>query len=350
MEASRWWDTQPGERYWLEITGRADLGSDLNAPALKETGNPYWSYDFVREVAAGDVVFHYRARPRGAITHWSRAIGEAYEDEVIWGAHGQAGGRGPVEPYPRAGWRHPLEGPYPLDRVIGMDELRSRETELREIRAKLSSRHPGASLYFPFLFSPTRPLRAFQGYLTRLPQELLGVFPVMRDAAEIAMGTVPDPSEPGSPSPPGLGTGYRPANTNVRTATRDPFSVDPDIVDRGLRAHAETQDALSAAVRAAGFEPRSPISGEPNFDLAWREGEAVIVAEVKSLTRTNEERQLRLALGQVLRYAELLRQGVHPVRAVIATERSPADPSWRALTESLGVTLVWPETFASLFD
>lgn len=111
MPGQRWWDGYPDEVFWLEITDRADLGLDLHAPAADEEGYDYWSYAFVREVREGDVVLHYRARPHGEISYWSRAVGEPYKDEVVWGAHGQASGRGPVDPYPRPGWRRPLEGP-----------------------------------------------------------------------------------------------------------------------------------------------------------------------------------------------------------------------------------------------
>jgi hypothetical protein len=102
---ARWWDDERNEIFWLEITDRDDLGVDLHAPAERETGGDYWSYALVREVHDGDVVFHYRARPINAITHWSRAVGEPYPDDVYWGAHGMAGGRGPVDPYWRPGWR-----------------------------------------------------------------------------------------------------------------------------------------------------------------------------------------------------------------------------------------------------
>src|SRR4051794_31347002 len=112
----RWWDGAPGETFWLEITDRDDLGTDLHAPGQSEEGAEYWSYAFVREVREGDVVLHYRARPNRSITHWSRATGEPYPDDVFWGAHGQASGRGPVAPYWRRGWRRPLDGPYPLNR------------------------------------------------------------------------------------------------------------------------------------------------------------------------------------------------------------------------------------------
>ena len=53
--------------------------------------------------------------------------------------------------------------------------------------------------------------------------------------------------------------------------------------------------------------------------------------EVKSNTPKNEERQLRLGLGQVIRYRQLLAREERSVKAMIATEREPTDPSWSAL-------------------
>ena len=96
-----------------------------------------------------------------------------------------------------------------------------------------------------------------------------------------------------------------------------------------------------------GREPRSPGVGEPNFDLAWTEAgtATVVVAEVKSLTDANEEKQLRLGLGQVLRYRHLLR-GSHPsVTAVLVIEREPVDVSWAELCRDLDVALCWPGCF-----
>lgn len=70
--------------------------------------------------------------------------------------------------------------------------------------------------------------------------------------------------------------------------------------------------------------------------------------EVKSLTRRNEERQLRMAVGQVLRYGQQLAYKNKPIVASIAVERKPSDPSWIDLCNSLGITLVWPGTFDQL--
>lgn len=120
-------------------------------------------------------------------------------------------------------------------------------------------------------------------------------------------------------------------------------------MDRALRSHAETQEALAEAVRAADLMPRSPLPGEPVFDLAWEDGETIVVAEIKSLTKRNEEKQLRLALGQVLRYAHLLGAKGRRVRPIIATARRPGDESWSELCQAAGVALVWPATFETLF-
>jgi hypothetical protein len=89
--------------------------------------------------------------------------------------------------------------------------------------------------------------------------------------------------------------------------------------------------------------------GGVNFDLAWKDSETIVVAEIKSITAKNESRQLRLGLGQVLDYRSLLATDGRDVSAVLAVERKPTEQRWIGLCESVGVTLVWPETFVSLF-
>jgi hypothetical protein len=73
---------------------------------------------------------------------------------------------------------------------------------------------------------------------------------------------------------------------------------------------------------------------------AWENGDETWVAEVKSITVLNEERQLRTALGQVLRYSS--KTADRPVRAMIVAEREPTDPSWAALCAEQDVSLRWP--------
>jgi hypothetical protein len=142
----RWWASDSREIYWLETTDRPDVGVDLNAPEVNEEGKSYWSYDFVREVAECDLVFHYET-PSERVAFWSRAVGQPYQAEVVWGAHGQASGRGPVAPYPRPGWRRPLDGPFPVSQPVTLRDLQAREDELARIYRELRER-VGGSVYF----------------------------------------------------------------------------------------------------------------------------------------------------------------------------------------------------------
>jgi hypothetical protein len=141
----------------------------------------------------------------------------------------------------------------------------------------------------------------------------------------------------------GLGREYVEADEHheIKPTAPEHIGLDPDLGGRGLRAHNVTQNALAQAVREAGHEPRRPKPDEPQFDLAWEDGNTTWVAEVKSVTPQNEERQLRTALGQVLRYRQLLEADGRTVRAMIATEVEPSDASWADLCSREGVALVW---------
>jgi hypothetical protein len=144
----------------------------------------------------------------------------------------------------------------------------------------------------------------------------------------------------------GLGREYEAAEEHTELASvAENKGRDPDLGGRGLHAHNVTQNLLADAVTRAGFLPRRPKPEEPQYDLAWQAGDSIWVAEVKSLTPTNEERQLRLALGQVLRYQQLIDGGGRRVRAMIAVERQPIDDRWLDLCGNQGVVLVWAASF-----
>lgn len=131
-------------------------------------------------------------------------------------------------------------------------------------------------------------------------------------------------------------------------AKREPFAIDPDVVDRGTQAHASTVDSLADFLRRKKIQPQQPKLDEPAFDLAWESDGCTFVAEIKSITAANEEKQLRLGLGQVLRYRQTLEsRGVRAV-PVLVPERRPGETAWIALCDSLGVRLVWPGVFGSL--
>jgi hypothetical protein len=325
-----WWAQTPEERYWMEITARDDLGADLNAPDVDEQGRQYWSYQLIREVNDGDIILHYW-KPEEAIVAYSTAVGSAWQSDVIWGARGASARGLDVTPYWRPGWRLSLQGFTPIE-PITLAALRDRQDEILAIRSEIAA--SGKPPYFPFAPYRGQSIRTFQGYLVKVPLTLVALL-----SLEFAMtASAPAPS----PAPTDLGIPYRPApRTTIRRDT-EPWSRDPSLVDRALLSHAETQDDLSAEVLAAGLFPRSPGPGEPDYDIAWETDHAVIVGEVKSLTTSNEERQLRLGLGQVLRYADLMKSTTKKkVIPILALEHRPSDERWLALCTSLDVPVGW---------
>ncbi len=176
-----------------------------------------------------------------------------------------------------------------------------------------------------------------------------GSVEAFRDAVVGHVGTPPLDTLPATGLPVGvLGTEYRAAGEDVRADRNETFTVDPNVVDRGTRAHARTQNLLAQHLQNRGVTPKSPTVAEPPYDLAWEVDQTMFVAEIKSLTNRNEERQLRLALGQVLRYAQQLGYKNRPVERIIAVEREPRDTTWVELCAHHDVRLVWPETFAEI--
>ena len=143
----------------------------------------------------------------------------------------------------------------------------------------------------------------------------------------------------------------RPPRSGGGETTLRVFSVDPDSIDRGTNAHKDVQDQLADAVLGSGMGASLSQRFRPSLrhragqwpDTAW-------IAEVKSLTESNEDRQLRLGLGQVLSYAYLVDWGAAANRPVLAVERKPSSEYWPDLCASHGVELSWPEAFEEMLD
>ncbi|MDA1003151.1 MAG: hypothetical protein O3B31_07350 [Chloroflexi bacterium] len=166
---------------------------------------------------------------------------------------------------------------------------------------------------------------------------------VPQGAVRTAAGVAP----PASLSP-SLDTEYEDVDENVATAPRSEMRVDPDAVDRGLRGHRRTQNAVARWARQNGFRPLKPGPGDPAFDTGWWEGDVFVVVEVKSLSNgLSQVGQLRLGLGQVLDYDDQLRAAGKRTRPVLAVEREP-DERWIRVCSRQGVLLVSPETLERL--
>lgn len=334
---SLWWGSMPEERYWLEITGRADLGTDLRAPLTNEQGDRFWSYSLLACVDKGDVVFHYD-RHRSAIVAVSVATGTKWCDSIVWAARGTSAREAGIEPHVRDGLYVGLENFSALAHPLALTRMREMKGEIESGVAALRSR-VGNTLYFPLELGSARETRPMQGYLFKLPRFFVDLFPqLVAPPPEHLSRDTKAPVVPGD---------YRRANDQTSVATADPFLIDPAEKERALNGHAKTQNALADYLISLGIRPLSAVGSQPPFDIAWDCDGYLWVGEVKSITDANEEKQLRLGLGQVLRYRHIVGMS-RPARAALIVERMPRDPTWLELCAHLNVIVVWPNAWDRL--
>ncbi len=87
---SDWWDGDPREQYWCEISDRPDPSADLKCPKTRENSSRDWSYDLILEVQPEDIVFHYSTRVR-AFNAASVGGGPVEARDTVWAPHGTSG-------------------------------------------------------------------------------------------------------------------------------------------------------------------------------------------------------------------------------------------------------------------
>lgn len=173
MAINNWWEGDPSERYWMEITDRADLGDDLRAPKTNATGGESWSYTLTSYVQPGDIVFHWHRTLVGepALVGWSEAVGPLESFTMSWQAKGSAG-RARGIPTTGDAWRVPLRNFTRLDRPVTRTVVNERRSEVLDALVETAA-SVGTPIYAPFQDYGGRELRAQQGYLVKFPAALV---------------------------------------------------------------------------------------------------------------------------------------------------------------------------------
>lgn len=286
MPVNRWWRRDPSERYWLEITNREDIGTNLVAPQVNDQGAEYWSYSLVREVRPGDLVLHWDKNHGPGVVGYSHVTGEARASTITWQSRGTYGRRRNASG-PEAAWEAPLGGYRRLRQPVTQARLREIEARVRSLRDHLVETVDGP-VYFPFALSESRPLRTAQGYLTKLPRALVDELPELLELRQTAISEphepeVPDRSTAGPPASPG-GTGYGRQQDARRRRAVERYAMDL-VLDH---------------YRAQGYEVEDVGDRSP-WDITARKDGIESHIEVKGSTTSREA--IDLTEGEV-RHAE----------------------------------------------
>ena len=348
-----WWEISGDEVSWVEITRRPyeDIGKNLWVTNPDST--PKKLIDSPRK---GSLVFHWDSS-RQEFVGFSKI-----SDRVLRpGRYGTSDitGRGGIT------WRRKLTDykEFPSG-VLSLENFRRHASGVQMMRQRLFQTY-GGPLHLPFApygSSGWKKLRPSQTYFAVCPSDLrylilkiLDEYKVVNPWHELPkIASLPAKSkvkfEPRATKKK-LEEIYRRANQDMTISWGKDFRLPTKALEHSSRAHARIQNSLGSWLESKKLKPFSPNAGHSaQFDIAWNRRGVMYVCEVKSLNRVNEDQQLRLGLGQVLHYQQLLSQSEKiKVRAVLAVEREPTDSkTWLTLAKAHGVKLVWKATFKDL--
>lgn len=177
MALNTWWMADAGQRYWMEITHRADIGGNLQAPKLP---GGQWSYDLVSQVQADDRVLHWSGTER-ALVGWSTVLGSATTvPKYTWQPRGTSG-RALPGPRTTEGWVAPLAGLQRFETPPTRAHLQTMLDQLMDVNKALADEH-GDPTYFPFYRYGGTQLRTQQAYFVKFPEQLFELIPGIQSA------------------------------------------------------------------------------------------------------------------------------------------------------------------------
>jgi hypothetical protein len=286
MPVNRWWRRDPSERYWLEITNRDDIGTNLLAPQVNDQGVEYWSYALVREVRPGDLVLHWDKNHGPGVVGYSHVLGEPFASTITWQSRGTYG-RQRNASGPEAAWQAPLGGYRQLKQPVTQARLREIESRIRSLRDHLTESVEGP-VYFPFALSEARPLRAAQGYLTKLPRALVEELP---ELLELRQTAISEPHEPETPD--------RSPTSRSKPAASSGYGRQQD-ARRRRAVERYAMDLVLDHYRSLGYEAEDVGDCSP-WDITVRRDGTETHIEVKGSTTAREA--IDLTEGEV-RHAE----------------------------------------------
>lgn len=161
---SRWWDGDAKQRYWMEVVYEERFGSQLIAPGGGR-------HDRMNDVRVGDVVIHWLSRKNPM--KWKPGI---YGASVVAGPLQNDSGSWLGQPADTI----PLSNYTALKKPLLLTDLReNHEESILGVLASLTEEFakPKRTIYFPFNRHPRAGLKPNEGYLFKMPHQVVQLVP-----------------------------------------------------------------------------------------------------------------------------------------------------------------------------
>ena len=329
-----WWEGDPSERFWCEITDRSDIGADLKSPQRNEAGHEYWSYSLMRAVWPGDVVFHYSTRLK-AIVGASVAGGPLEERQIRWTPHGTVGRAKAETRGDRPGWWLPLYSYRPLETPLSLTSLQGGPDRVWIEAWTDEKRKSGtAAPMSPFQLYPGQ-LRASQGYLTKMPRAFVDRWPELGRAARSLESSSADLAALDEVIPPRVSLHANEATFRPKDPSEYQAMIRASVQTRS-RKHEAVVNQLAELLRSKG----ATVSNQHPFDLLVTVPLEVLF-EVKVVRNHRPVFAIREAIGQLLEYRFFLRRDC--LNLCIVLDESPG-LALAEFAESVGLLVCWLES------
>ena len=171
-----YWENDPSENLYMEVTGRANIGDRILAPMAKSGGGA--AFNLAQLISVGDKVIHYDSGIR-AIVLVSRVAAEPVFQEFDWISPnaGQKAGR-------HHGVGIELGDQVEVNPPVTLDAIKLQKASIFAIRRQIeTTAGKGQPLYFPWI-DYSGALRTALPYLAKFPRAALDLFPDLRMAVD----------------------------------------------------------------------------------------------------------------------------------------------------------------------
>ncbi len=173
-----WWDTLPGERFWLGVTERLGDAEMLATPCGHGRGGCSRESSLLRHVGDGDVVFHYDVA-RAGIVAWSASQGRVRKQSLAW----QRNGAEPSASRTVPSWTIGLKRATPLEPIVTLARIARIQSDLFPALQSFED-GVGAPLDYPFAMGSAETTHVLAGRVFKLPALFVAACPELTAAAE----------------------------------------------------------------------------------------------------------------------------------------------------------------------
>jgi len=325
-----WWDSVPGERSWVEITDRTDIGADLKCPQMNKAGKTDHSYSLINLIWPGDIVFHY-STPVGGFVGASVAGGPVEQRPIVWTPHSVSARSIKKHDKPVPGWWLPVYGYLPLIHPLELKSLQNPKDDpwIRQWTVQMQATVVGP-VEAPFQCR-TDGLRAAQGYLAKMPSAFVRRWTSLSDLADELAPVQEKMDRLGEVFTPGKTTG---AAVLKLKSEGDYLVAIKAGTQKRTRTHERIVRIAAEWLKAHNADPTTPHPVDLQITAPKK-----VIFEVKPIEGRGSLFAVREAVGQLFEYRYF--QGPQDAMLCVLLDGDPGVMLVEYLEESLGIGICW---------